>query len=240
MRTRWIPPGHAKFFLMAAVAVPGAMVPCCWSLRLMHLCPAWTLLGVRRHWGSQSSSCQTQSPCQQTWESGLAMSPFALGVTDLMDCLVVGSLGWPAHHRIVSPFWACPACRRFSRTCISSMLVPSTVHAFVVDWRVMVAAGSVLSTAMMSMASSLWSLQHRWRLTCSPWWGADFLSWLPFVYSAAWPLAVWGLLCSKAVLISRRLPHQHCLAVSRTRGDYDTGTIDDSSIQQTKEGSHAE
>ena len=28
------------------------------------------------------------------------------------------------------------------------MLVPSTVHAFLVDWRVMVAAGSVLSTAM--------------------------------------------------------------------------------------------
>ena len=37
---------------------------------------------------------------------------------------------------------------------------------------------------------------------------AGFLSWLPFVHSAARPLAAWGLLCSEAVLISRRLPHQ--------------------------------
>ena len=58
------------------------------------------------------------------------------------------------------------------------------------------------------LQASWWSLHHGQCLTCSSWWGAGFLSWLPFVHSAARPLAAWGLLCSEAVLISRRLPPQ--------------------------------
>ena len=115
------------FFLMVGVAVPGAVVHCYWRLR--HLCQAWTLLDACRCWGSQSSSYQTQVLVNGLEKEGCVVL-FALDVTDLMDCLVVGSLAWPAHHHIVPLLWACPEHCRFSQTCVSSMLVPSTVHAF--------------------------------------------------------------------------------------------------------------
>ena len=55
MRTGWIHLGHTGSFSMVGVTVPGATVHCCRQRRRKHQYLAWTLLGVRWHWGLQSS-----------------------------------------------------------------------------------------------------------------------------------------------------------------------------------------
>ena len=191
-----------KNFLMVGVAVSGAMVHCCWWLRLKHPCQAWTLLDAHQHWGSQSSSYQTQSPGRQTQKSGL-LGPLCSQChwPDRLSC------GWPHFKHALH---VADLARHASQACWSH---PQYIHFLVM--RIVATAGNILSTVMMvSLVCSRLLLEVYIMGGAWPALPDEGLAFFPGFHLST---QLQGLLnfwlCSEAVLRSHRLPpqQQSCL-----------------------------